>query len=74
MKSTNDRKPILYPKHLNLYVQCPERYYHERVARKRPEGLLEEEPDSHQLGKPSSPMPSSPRRRTANSVVDSSGR
>jgi hypothetical protein len=29
----NVRKPILYPKHLNLYAQCPERYYHERIER-----------------------------------------
>src|SRR5829696_8089693 len=37
MTSQNGRKPILYPKHLNLYAQCPERYYHERVARQRRE-------------------------------------
>lgn len=28
------RPPILYPKHLNLYAQCPERYYHERIERR----------------------------------------
>jgi hypothetical protein len=30
-------RPILYPKHLNSYAQCPERYYHERVERRRVE-------------------------------------
>jgi len=29
------RSPILYPKHLNLYAQCPERYYHERIERRK---------------------------------------
>jgi hypothetical protein len=28
------RSPILYPKHLNLYAQCPERYFHERIERR----------------------------------------
>lgn len=35
MNSFNQPQPILYPKHLNIYAQCPERYYHERVERRR---------------------------------------
>jgi hypothetical protein len=31
---TNRLHPILYPKHLNLFAQCPERYFHERVERR----------------------------------------
>ena len=30
----NNRLPILYPKHVGLYLQCPERYLHERVERR----------------------------------------
>ena len=35
MKLGSTQRPILYPKHLNLYAQCPERYYHERVKRQK---------------------------------------
>ena len=42
--------------------------------RRRPRSAsLRKKRGAHQLGWPSSPTPSSPRRRTANSVVDSSG-
>ncbi len=34
MDSSN-RFPIIYPSHINLFMQCPERYYHERVERRR---------------------------------------
>src|SRR3954451_5444078 len=43
-----------------------------RVAGERPEGLLQEKREPHQFGWPSAPIPSSPRSRTANSLVDSS--
>lgn len=33
--ATITRSPILYPTHINLYLQCPERYYHERIERRR---------------------------------------
>ena len=32
---TNGRLPIFYPKHISLYRQCPERYFHEYVERRR---------------------------------------
>jgi len=35
--ATNGRLPILYPKHLNLHADCPERYYHEQVEKQRPD-------------------------------------
>jgi hypothetical protein len=35
MKLVSTQRPILYPKHLNTYAQCPERYFHERVERRK---------------------------------------
>ncbi len=35
MTYINRLQPILYPKHLNTYAQCPERYYHERIERRK---------------------------------------
>ena len=32
-----NRLPVFYPSHINLYLQCPERYLHERIERVRPE-------------------------------------
>lgn len=36
------RAPILYPKHFALYQTCPERYFHERVERRK----IEETPST----------------------------
>ncbi len=33
--ATQARTSIFYPTHINAYLQCPERYYHERVERRR---------------------------------------
>lgn len=35
--ATSNRPRVLYPTYINLYKQCPERYYHERVERQKPE-------------------------------------
>ena len=29
------RLPIFYPSHIKLYLDCPERYYHKHVERRR---------------------------------------
>ena len=34
---TDGRLPIVYPKHIACYLQCPERYYHQHVERRRVE-------------------------------------
>lgn len=31
------RTPLIYPTHINTYLQCPERYFHERIERRRPD-------------------------------------
>jgi hypothetical protein len=33
MADAHSNVPILYPKQINIYLQCPERYYHERIER-----------------------------------------
>ncbi|MDP9469876.1 MAG: PD-(D/E)XK nuclease family protein [Chloroflexota bacterium] len=35
MPTTHNSLPIIYPKHINLFLQCPERYFHERVERQK---------------------------------------
>ena len=37
MPSIDRRLPVIYPKHINRYLECPERYYHEFVERRRVE-------------------------------------
>ena len=35
MPTNSNSLPIIYPKQINLYLQCPERFFHERVERQK---------------------------------------
>lgn len=35
--ASSNRPPTVYPTQINLFMQCPERYYHERIERRRPD-------------------------------------